>query len=107
LVRLNRRCGVGAVAPGDTESDRVRGSEGPGLDRLSNFVMYSGGAGLGEEGVDERSGWEQWLWLDVGHRWTGPRQEWADLGADPPIAAPLSILVFPFGMSGFHILNSQ
>src|SRR5271165_7328925 len=43
--------------------------------------MYSGGAGLGEEGVDERSGWEQWLWLDVCHRWTGPRRDRADLGS--------------------------
>ena len=37
--------------------------------------MYSGGNGVGEEGVDERSGWEQWLWLDAGDRWIGHRRD--------------------------------
>jgi hypothetical protein len=42
-----------------------------------------GRTGLGEGGVNGRSEWEQWLWLDAGHRWTGHRRDWSDLGARP------------------------
>ena len=56
LVGLNRRGCVGAVAPGDAGRSGIRRIESSRLDRLSNFVMYSGRTGLGEEGVDEKNG---------------------------------------------------
>jgi SAM-dependent methyltransferase len=48
VVGLNRGGGVGAVAPGDAGSGRIRGCGFPRLDRVSNVVLYSGSAGLSE-----------------------------------------------------------
>ena len=49
LVRLNRRCDLGAVAPGDAGRSRVRVGRGPRLDGVSYLVVHAGGAGVGDK----------------------------------------------------------
>ena len=56
------------------------------LDGLSHIILDAGSNGLGEEGVDEPSGREQWFWLDAGYRRLGHGRDRADLGARPKSA---------------------
>ena len=53
VVGLNRRGGVGAVAPGDAEGGGIRGWGFSRLDRVSNVVVYPGGAGVSEEATEQ------------------------------------------------------
>src|SRR5262249_3305252 len=86
VARLNRRGDVGAVAPGDAGGCGGRGWGAPRLDRVSNVIVYPGGAGVSEEGVDGRSGREQRVWGGTGRWRLGHRRGWIDLGARPESA---------------------